>query len=313
MKKGFILIFLFFPFVMQAQQMKITGTAYDADTRNKLKLVFVNNLTQREVDHTGQKGDFELTAELGDLIVFSCPGYQNDTLVLENMRPKLVLMKPSIIVLNEVMVSAKAKVPEDVRSAYSSAYSYANTNILSQDGKVSLGNAFSKQSQQKRAFRKFMDSELDETLIDKEKEAEVVDPKTNQTRSDMIKEMFEKSLDKKGLTIRIEALKGEGSPPAMVLLPESARRMQEMMAMMQNQSVQFPMEHTLMVNTAHPMIQNLVSLNQGAIVTGSGESPSATLSKQICEYVYDLALMGQKGFDADGIRIVYGAIESYVE
>ena len=48
MKKGFILIFLFFPFVMQAQQMKITGTAYDADTRNKLKLVFVNNkLTKR--------------------------------------------------------------------------------------------------------------------------------------------------------------------------------------------------------------------------------------------------------------------------
>jgi hypothetical protein len=166
MKKAFILFFLFLPFAIHAQQMKISGTAYDADSRNKLKLVFVNNLTQREVDHTGQKGDFNLTAELGDLIVFSCPGFQNDTLVLENMRPKLVLMKPSIIVLNEVVVSAKSRVTEDVRSAYSSAYSYANTNILSQDGKVSLGNAFSKQSQQKRAFRKFMDSELDEKLID---------------------------------------------------------------------------------------------------------------------------------------------------
>jgi hypothetical protein len=165
MKKGFITIFLLFPFLLQAQQMKISGTAYDADSRNKLKLVFVNNLTQREVDHTGQKGDFNLTAELGDLIVFSCPGYQNDTLVLENMRSKLVLMKPSIIVLNEVMVIAKSKVPEDVRSAYSSAYSYANTNVLSKDGKVSLANAFGKQSQQKRAFQKFMDSELNEKLI----------------------------------------------------------------------------------------------------------------------------------------------------
>ena len=147
-----------------------------------------------------------------------------------------------------------------------------------------------------------VDSELDETLIDKEKEAEVVDPNTNQTRSDMIKDLFEKSLEKQGLTVRIEALKGEGSPPAMVLLPESARRMQEMMAMMQNQSVQFPVEHTLMVNTSHPMIQNLVNLNQGAVVTGTGDSPSATLSKQICEYVYDLALMAQKGFDADGMK-----------
>ena len=147
-----------------------------------------------------------------------------------------------------------------------------------------------------------VDSELDETLIDSEKEAEVVDPNTNQTRSDMIKELFEKSLDKKGLTVRIEALKGEASPPAMVLLPESARRMQEMMAMMQNQSMQFPLEHTLMVNTSHPMIQNLVSLNQGAVVTGTGDSPSAALAKQICEYVYDLALMAQKGFDADGMK-----------
>ena len=146
--------------------MRIEGTAYDADSRNKLKLVFVNNLTQREVDHTGQKGDFVVKADLGDLIVFSCPGYQNDTLVLENMRPKLVLMRPSLIVLNEVIVSAKSKVPENVRSAYSSAYSYANTTVLTEDGKLSLGNAFGKQSQQKRAFQKFMDKELNEKTID---------------------------------------------------------------------------------------------------------------------------------------------------
>lgn len=147
--------------------MKITGTAYDADTRNKLHLVFVNNLTQREVDHTGQKGDFSITADLGDLIVFSCPGYQNDTLILENMRPKLVLMKPSLIILDEVIVNAKpANLPENLKSAYSSAYSYATTNVLSTDGKVSLVNAFSKQSQQKRAFQKFIDSELNEKLID---------------------------------------------------------------------------------------------------------------------------------------------------
>ncbi|MEO5911022.1 MAG: hypothetical protein ABIP95_09055 [Pelobium sp.] len=147
--------------------MKITGTAYDADTRNKLHLVFVNNLTQREVDHTGQKGDFTVNADLGDLIVFSCPGYQNDTLILENMRPKLVLMKPSLIILDEVIVNAKqSNLPENLKSTYSAAYSYATTNVLSTDGKVSLVNAFSRQSQQKRAFQKFIDSELNEKLID---------------------------------------------------------------------------------------------------------------------------------------------------
>jgi hypothetical protein len=165
MKNLIIILLSLLPFMLKAQ-MRIEGTAYDADSRNKLKLVFVNNLTQREVDHTGQKGDFVVKADLGDLIVFSCPGYQNDTLVLENMRPKLVLMRPSLIVLNEVIVSAKSKIPENVRSAYSSAYSYANTTVLTQDGKLSLGNAFGKQSQQKRAFQKFMDKELNEKTID---------------------------------------------------------------------------------------------------------------------------------------------------
>lgn len=165
MKNICILLLLFFPMLLQAQS-KLVGTAYDADSRSKLKLVFVNNLTQREVDHSGQKGDFVVTAELGDLIVFTCPGYQSDTLIVESLSAKMVVMRPSLIVLDEVVVNATAiNRPENIRSAYSSAYSLATTNVLSTDGKVSLVNAFSKQSQQKRAFQKFIDSELNEKAI----------------------------------------------------------------------------------------------------------------------------------------------------
>jgi hypothetical protein len=107
-----------------------------------------------------------VTAELGDLIVFTCPGYQSDTLIVESLSAKMVVMRPSLIVLDEVVVNATAiNRPENIRSAYSSAYSLATTNVLSSDGKVSLVNAFSKQSQQKRAFQKFIDSELNEKAI----------------------------------------------------------------------------------------------------------------------------------------------------
>jgi molecular chaperone HtpG len=150
-----------------------------------------------------------------------------------------------------------------------------------------------------------VDADLDETLIDKDQAAEIVDPKTNQTRSEGIKQLFEKALNKPRVTIRTEALKAENAqsaPPAMVLLPESARRMQEMMAMMQQQSMQFPEEHTLLVNTSHPLIQNLINISGGSIVQADGQSPSAELATQICEYVYDLALMAQKGFDAEGMK-----------
>ncbi|MBW4580109.1 MAG: molecular chaperone HtpG [Tildeniella nuda ZEHNDER 1965/U140] len=150
-----------------------------------------------------------------------------------------------------------------------------------------------------------VDADLDETLIDKDKPADLVDPATNQTRSDRIKDLFQKALNKPKLTIRTEALKSseaKGVPPAMVLLPEHLRRMQEMTALMQQQAVQFPEEHILLVNTSHPLIQNLVSLSQGAIIQSEGQSPSAELANLICHHVYDLALMAQKGFDAEGMQ-----------
>jgi len=150
-----------------------------------------------------------------------------------------------------------------------------------------------------------VDSELDQNLVEQDKAAEIVDPKTNKTRSELIKELFEKSLNKPKLTIRTEALKSDdpqGTPPAMVLLPEFMRRMREMTALLQQQAVQFPEEHTLVVNTTHPLIQNLVSLSQGSILQAEGTSPSGELANLICHHVYDLALMAHKALDAEGMK-----------
>ena len=88
----------------------------------------------------------------------------------------------------------------------------------------------------------------------------------------------------------------------MVLLPEILRRLREMNAMMQQQNVEFPEEHVLLVNTSHPLIQNLANLNQGTIIQDGGQSPNGELVNSICQHVYDLALMSQKGFDADGMK-----------
>ncbi|MFM5982510.1 MAG: molecular chaperone HtpG, partial [Sphaerospermopsis kisseleviana] len=149
-----------------------------------------------------------------------------------------------------------------------------------------------------------VDSDIDNTLLD-DKSGEIVDPTTNKTKSEIIKELFEKSLNKPKVNIRTEALKSDnpqGTPPAMVLLPEILRRLRDMNAMMQQQNAEFPEDHILLVNTAHPLIQNLLTLNQGSIIQGDGESPTAQLTKMICQHVYDLALMSQKGFDAEGMK-----------
>ncbi|MDX2214622.1 MAG: molecular chaperone HtpG [Oculatellaceae cyanobacterium bins.114] len=149
-----------------------------------------------------------------------------------------------------------------------------------------------------------VDADLDENLINKDQASEIVDPTTNKTRSELVKDLFQQALNKPKLIIRTEALKAEGesAPPAMVLLPEVLRRMREMNALLTQQSVEFPEEHTLVVNTAHPLIQNLLNLNQGSIVQPQGQSPSSELSTLICQHVYDLALMAQKGFDAESMK-----------
>ncbi|GAB1540690.1 hypothetical protein NUACC21_33590 [Scytonema sp. NUACC21] len=150
-----------------------------------------------------------------------------------------------------------------------------------------------------------VDSDLDNTLLDQDKDKEIVDPKTNKTRSETVKELFEKALNKPKVNIRTEALKADdpqGTPPAMVLLPEILRRLREMNALMQQQQAEFPEDHILLVNTSHPLIQNLASLSQSSIIQGEGESPTGQLVKMICQHIYDLALMSQKGFDAEGMK-----------
>ena len=150
-----------------------------------------------------------------------------------------------------------------------------------------------------------VDSDLDESLLEQDKSGEIVDPKTNKSRTDQLKELFEKALNKPRVNVKIKAIKSENAentPPAIVLLPEATRRMQEMTALLQQENVQFPDDHVFMVNSNHPLIQNLITLSQGSIIQGGQSSPSGELANLICQHVYDLALMAQKGFDAEGMK-----------
>lgn len=148
-----------------------------------------------------------------------------------------------------------------------------------------------------------VDSELDETLVEDDKAQEIVDPTTNKTRSELIKELFDKALNKPRVNVKTQAIKSDdpqSTPPAMVLLPEAMRRMQEMAALMQEKAMAFPEDHVLMINTAHPLIQNLLDLSKSTIIQSGDDSNS--MVNLMCNHIYDLALMSQKAFDAEGMK-----------
>ncbi|MEN9248454.1 MAG: hypothetical protein Q6L19_09930, partial [Gloeomargarita sp. GMQP_bins_69] len=104
------------------------------------------------------------------------------------------------------------------------------------------------------------------------------------------------------LTIRTESLTGQ-APPAMVLLPETLRRLRDMTALFQAQKAEFPEEHTLVVNLAHPLVENLIRLAQGNVLVGtSGQGSREDLLRNLCQHIYDLAMMAQKSFDPDSMQ-----------
>ncbi|ANV84519.1 molecular chaperone HtpG [Picosynechococcus sp. PCC 7003] len=150
-----------------------------------------------------------------------------------------------------------------------------------------------------------VDSELDQSLVEDDKASEIVDPNTNKTRGDVIKELFEKAIGKPKVNIKTQSIKSAetaATPPAMVLLPEAMRRLQEMTAMMQQTAMQFPEDHVLMINLSHPLIENIYQLSQGSIIQADGKSSNQETIDMMCQHVYDLALMAQKAFDAEGMK-----------
>ncbi|QCS50415.1 molecular chaperone HtpG [Picosynechococcus sp. PCC 11901] len=150
-----------------------------------------------------------------------------------------------------------------------------------------------------------VDSELDQSLVEDDKASEIVDPNTNKTRGDVVKELFEKAIGKPKVNIKTQSIKSAetaATPPAMVLLPEAMRRLQEMTAMMQQTTMQFPEDHVLMINLSHPLIENIYQLSQGSIIQADGKASNQETIDMMCQHVYDLALMAQKAFDAEGMK-----------
>jgi molecular chaperone HtpG len=194
----------------------------------------------------------------------------------------------------------------DTQSTYLDLYKKQGVEVLYLDSFIDT-NYFIPFLEREYKEVKFsrVDSELDQTLVEEDKASEIVDPKTNKTRSQEIKEIFEKALNKPKVNLKTQSIKSdsqEDTPPAIVLLPEAMRRFQEMAAMMQQKVMDFPEDHVLVINTGHPLIENIYQLSKGTIIQGAGESPTGELVNLMCQHVYDLALMAQRAFDAEGMK-----------
>ncbi|MFS8866895.1 molecular chaperone HtpG [Synechococcus sp. H65.1] len=237
----------------------------------------------------GAMNNDKFFAQIKDILIFRVAGSPAD--------------KPEYVTLKEYLERTREKqnkrvyyaTDEAAQSAYIDLHRSQGLEVIMLDSWIdSHFSSFLEREYREEGIQfKRVDSELDEALISKDKAAEIVDPTTQKTRSEKLVDLFRQALGKEKLQIRAEALKSE-SVPAMILLPETLRRLQELNAILQQKPMEFLEEHTLVLNTAHPLIQNLQALAE------EGRDPE--LVNLICNHIYDLALITQKSFDPAAAR-----------
>ena len=91
-------------------------------------------------------------------------------------------------------------------------------------------------------------------------------------------------------SIEFSSLKDEGVP-AILTVSEESRRMEEMMRMY-NAGSEYPIEYKLTLNTASPLVKKLEGM----------AASDRNKAKRVASYVYKLALLSQKKFNAEEMQ-----------
>ena len=139
-----------------------------------------------------------------------------------------------------------------------------------------------------------VDSELDDSLQDKESELSDADGKDS---SEKLRDLFKAALANDKVTIQVQALKGENAPAALILLPEQMRRMNDMGALMEQRLPGLPDHHVLLVNRKHRLVEGLIKLSAGSVLTGTGTSPSQELADNLGRHLYEMARLAVGGLE----------------
>ena len=143
-----------------------------------------------------------------------------------------------------------------------------------------------------------VDAELDDSLQEKESEISDADGKD---ASEKVRDLFKAALANDKITIQVQALKGENAPAALILLPEQMRRINDMGALMEQRLPGLPDHHVLLINRKHRLVEGLLKLSAGSVLTTSagsaGGSPSQELATGLGRHIYEMARLAVGGLE----------------
>ncbi|MBU6250507.1 MAG: molecular chaperone HtpG [Cyanobacteria bacterium REEB417] len=143
-----------------------------------------------------------------------------------------------------------------------------------------------------------VDAELDDSL--QEKDSELADAE-GKDASEKLRELFKAALANDKVTIQVQSLKGDTAPAALILLPEQMRRINDMGALMEQRLPGLPDHHVLLVNRRHRLVEGLLKLSAGSVITtpgaGASTSPSQQLADDLGRHLYEMARLAVGGLE----------------
>ncbi|MGZ3873929.1 MAG: hypothetical protein ACXVJD_13485 [Mucilaginibacter sp.] len=86
-------------------QSVFSGRVLESKTRIALRAIRVENLNNKRLTITDDKGQFSIAAKVGDLLVLTGFAYQPDTLLITDMHDREVFLAPKINLLNQVTIT----------------------------------------------------------------------------------------------------------------------------------------------------------------------------------------------------------------
>lgn len=131
-----------------------------------------------------------------------------------------------------------------------------------------------------------VDSDISDAMKDKSD-----DKKGDKSLKEALDSMFKEALDNKELKIQVETLKASDLP-AVILLSEQSRRMQEMSRRFGGFNMgSLPSDQTLVLNSNNDLIVKLGELKDRADRKEDVE--------MICKHIYDLAMLNHKPLEPE--------------
>ncbi|MBR6727757.1 MAG: molecular chaperone HtpG, partial [Clostridia bacterium] len=111
-----------------------------------------------------------------------------------------------------------------------------------------------------------------------------------------LRALFQKVSDNDKLTVKFETLK-DADTPVILNVSEESRRMEDMMKMYRMSGGEgdmpaFPVEATLIVNTASPLVARITEMQDG----------DSARAESFAAYLYRLAVLSQRRFNAEEMQ-----------